>query len=107
MEIAGEQSPNDFSFSVKTQTKSAFEILVPVPRRVGRLCLQLRRPQKMVSWLIGVIRTMRKGLLFIEVGSQRVYPPGPMLSARPVRPKASALYFDKQLPSHQHHGGER
>jgi hypothetical protein len=28
MEIAGEQSPNDFSFSVKTQTKSAFEILV-------------------------------------------------------------------------------
>jgi hypothetical protein len=28
MEIAGEQSPKDFSFSVKTQTKSAFEILV-------------------------------------------------------------------------------
>jgi hypothetical protein len=41
MEIAGEQSPNDFSFSVKTQTKSAFEILVlAIPRRVGRLCFR-------------------------------------------------------------------
>jgi hypothetical protein len=28
MEIAGASSRNDFSFSVKTQTKSAFEILV-------------------------------------------------------------------------------
>ena len=58
MEIAGEQSPNGFSFSVKTQTKSAFEILVlAIPRRVGCLCFRAASSAgKMVSWLLGTSR---------------------------------------------------